>query len=480
MERFQDRQKKFQNFSNTESELKRQQFAVSLRRQKRLQHSQISRRLDSIPLEHFGPTDSSEDIEMDLPPFEVPESLLPLSDLSDTSHIYAQLTHLRFILSQSNCPIEEFVSIGVIPYVKPFAESLEESGCKFEALWILCNVASGPSTCVKELVKEGGIEIFMQNFNTNNIDFVENAIWGLGNIFGESSDYVRNIIDQGFLEKLQKAVKSNNFYKLQKVAAWTLRNICHYSKEISDSNALIVLDIADHLLQNEDPWIKNLAIEAISILTTPDATKIDLLLGSQFLLRCFSDIPNESLLYCTLKCIGNICMGSNLQTQALLNLNLLDKLVLAIHNPDALIVKEVYWILSNIAAGNTEQVETIEKHQIFPLAIRGVLHEDSRVKVEASFFISNYSKLCPRPLKKKLFKSGIMKILIEALEFKVPEFVLNLVNVFEIYIRTKSVKSFVHKGYDKVLDGLQSHTNPEVYMKCVEILENLVGVYNEI
>ena len=488
MEKFQERQRNFQKAGDPELYLKRQQFAVSLRKQKRMDSYQLSRcaKLSTNSLamneECPGPTDSSEDLEID-GEYPLPLATLPVfANNEANSYNGASLQQLRLAISMTEAPLDYYVSIGIIPLVLPFALLQEESLCKNEALWILCNIASGSNICVQELVKYGGIEIFTNNIFGASLKSMENSLWGIGNILGEAGEYLSKFLENDYFGKLLYTLRQYPNERIQLVAAWGIRNSSHSNRLISIRNTELLLEIADTLLMSPDNSVKADAIQSIVILTREDNDKIEALLGSTFLLHClemFELFEVDELLIPQFRIFGNIFTGTVMQAQKLLDMNILDKLAVYIGHQDAAVVKEVYWILSNIAAGTLGQIEILEKHPMFYSSISGILHYDSNVKIEASFFVSNYLKISTRPMRKKLFKNGIMKTAVEALEFKVPEFVINILCIFEIYIKTEGPQKFCIKGYQKMVDELQTHSNPDVYLKTVNILEKLLGMYEE-
>jgi importin subunit alpha-2 len=71
-----------------------------------------------------------------------------------------------------------------------------------------------------------------------------------------------------------------------------------------------------------------------------------------------------------LRAVGNIVTGDDLQTQIILNCNALTALYQLLNSEKDTIVKEACWTISNIAAGNMQQIQAIIDAQIFPLLIK--------------------------------------------------------------------------------------------------------------
>ena len=57
-----------------------------------------------------------------------------------------------------------------------------------------------------------------------------------------------------------------------------------------------------------------------------------------------------------LRTAGNVAPGSDVQTQAVLDVGLLDHMLMLLNHPRRVIRKEACWVLSNITAGTKEQI----------------------------------------------------------------------------------------------------------------------------
>ena len=64
---------------------------------------------------------------------------------------------------------------------------------QFEAAWCLTNLASGNNDHVQVLLEKGAVNVLVQLLSSQHIEVVEQAIWGLGNIAGDSHK-VRDIV----------------------------------------------------------------------------------------------------------------------------------------------------------------------------------------------------------------------------------------------------------------------------------------------
>jgi importin subunit alpha-6/7 len=485
MERFENRIRSFQKYDDKNIEFKRQQFAVDLRKRKRLDAVNKSRKMNLNSMEiiqdNYGPTDSFDELEIEEnnPNFsaEVPRIHIESAVITpDTLNI---LVYCRTFISTPNYPLEEFATAGNLYNLMSYAVVKDHQEIKSEALWILCNIASGSKECVEELVKYNAIDVFMQSIQDTNPDIVEHCIWGLGNIIADGRENFIKVYNQNFIPKLQNSFKSLSSEKIFKVTSWTLKNISHYESLLDARSTITLIEIVETLVKSTDLNIQTDSLWSIAFLLRTDNMKIEVFLESNIFKDFMKYLEYDHMQLPALRIIGNICSGTNLQTQKILDMQFLDKAVELIKSNNSEVIKEIYWILSNIAAGSTEQISFLESHPIFYPSLNGLIYCNDPVRVEASYFIYNYIKLCTSPMKKKLFDYGVMKIINEALEFKNPQFLINLLDVYESYIIENGAESFVKNGYHRILDDLQTHNNPEIYKRCIYILEKYLGVYEE-
>ena len=487
MEKFNNRQQNFQKIDFPQQDLRRSAFVVNLRKKKRFElQKKVREKINEITMneEYFGPTDSCDELNLDsdrengLNLCITPDSLPVIENCNDNSKIFPILEYIRNQLANSLISAEECVKCGIVPYVLPFANLCGNDLLKNEALWILCNIASGSNECVAELAKYGVIEIFLNNLSEQNPHILENSIWGIGNIIAESVDYFKLLIDHDFFNKILHILTKFQIPNIENVSTWTLGNSCNYDDLINSNDTKTILEACNLLIQRDNKAAKRGAIYAISILTRKDNSKISLLFETNLLINIFEFYSDENVDLCRI--FGNICSGNTLQAQRVLDLGLLDKMLLSICSDNFAVVKEIYWTLSNIAAGCLEQLEILEKHPIFYHSFNGLFHPSDQVKIEASYLLSNYMKLSTPLMKKKAFKCDLMNIIKESLKFNDPQFIINAINIFEIYIQLKGKDSFIKRGYHNILDQLQTHSHPEVYNKCVLVMEKLLGIYDEV
>ena len=396
------------------------------------------------------------------------------------SFIEKRMTEIRSVLTENNDIVIDFISNNFITNIISLASIEEENKIKFETLWILCNIACGPKTHIEELIKSGAIEVFIRCLDCNTPNIVEHAIWGLGNIIAEDQEKFLAVLKHDFIDKILVVIQKFPYDYILGVISWTMRNICHYHSLINNANTNKILEICGLLLEVDSIKIKEDILWSVVYLTRKENSKLESLLESKFFELAFKYLFHESqVLIPAIRLFGNICSGTHSQTQKVLDIGLLDKLMSIMNVNDPNVLKEAYWTLSNVSAGNLDQLRLLESHPIFYPSIKGIINPNHIVRNEASYFIYNYLKLSTQDMKKKIFTSGLMSLLQQALEDKQSEIVLNLISMYEYYIEIKGIKSFLKHGYDKDIDQLTKHNNPEVYIRCVDLLEKYLGLQDD-
>ena len=134
---------------------------------------------------------------------------------------------LRRLLSiEDSPPIQAVIDANLVPV---FITLLHHQIPKFqfEAAWCLTNIASGTTDHVTNLIEKDVLSHFIQLLRSPHIEVVEQAIWGIGNIAGDSPSTRDSVLHSGALEQiaavLQQAIPGTSFMRN---ASWALSNLC--------------------------------------------------------------------------------------------------------------------------------------------------------------------------------------------------------------------------------------------------------------
>ncbi|KAF3782768.1 Importin subunit alpha-2 [Nymphaea thermarum] len=160
-------------------------------------------------------------------------------------------------------------------------------------------------------------------------------------------------------------------------------------------------------------------------------------------------------------------------------------LTLLTHNHKKSIKKEACWTISNITAGNKQQIQAVIDAEIIHPLVQLLQTAEFDIKKEAAWAISNatsggthdqikylVSQGCIKPLCDLLVcpDPRIVTVCLEGLEniLKVGEAEKNMGNTGGVNLYAQLIDDA--EGLDKI-ENLQSHDNTEIYEKAVKILE---------
>jgi len=98
---------------------------------------------------------------------------------------------------------------------------------QFEAAWCLTNIASGSTDHVNNLIEKDVLKHFITLLSSPHVEVIEQVIWGIGNIAGDSPMTRDSVLSSGALEQiakvLEQAIPGTSFMRN---ASWALSNLC--------------------------------------------------------------------------------------------------------------------------------------------------------------------------------------------------------------------------------------------------------------
>jgi len=316
---------------------------------------------------------------------------------SDSERIKLGVTSVRKMLStERNPPISEVINSGLVPQIVNLLNRDDNFTIQFEAAWALTNIASGTPEQTKFVVSCGALPHFVRLLLSPNKDVCDQAVWALGNIAGDGAQCRDLVLSHGVLNPLLNIISASlsnlkENVNLLRNATWTLSNLCRGKPHPNFEEIKPILDAIPALLASNDHDIAVDALWAVSHMTDSDAA-IDSVLACQDLVQklALALTFNDSLIITpALRSLGNIVTGTNEQTQAVLNANVLPSLKNLLHNPRRNIQKEVCWMISNITAGTREQISMVISAGIIPEMLEMMNDAVFEVKREACWSICN-------------------------------------------------------------------------------------------
>ena len=100
--------------------------------------------------------------------------------------LFATIGFRRLLSFEKSPPIQDVIDANLIPKFLGYFEKDDIPKLQFEAAWCVTNIASGDHDHVNHLINKGCIDKFIRLISNKNIEVVEQAVWGLGNIAGDN------------------------------------------------------------------------------------------------------------------------------------------------------------------------------------------------------------------------------------------------------------------------------------------------------
>ena len=148
--------------------------------------------------------------------------------------------------------------------------------------------------------------------------------------------------------------------EIKRNCVWCISNLCRGKPQVDMYRIEPALPVLSKILHNEiDVECLTDACWAISYLSEGANERIQTIID-YFDLRKFIELiyhDSKTIVKPVLRIIGNIATGDDVQTQSILNLDVLKPLKFLLDNPQEVIRKEVCWTISNITAGNVYQIQ---------------------------------------------------------------------------------------------------------------------------
>ncbi|KAL8526330.1 hypothetical protein ACS0TY_015519 [Phlomoides rotata] len=296
-------------------------------------------------------------------------------------------------------------------------------------------------------------EFFFYHISCLLYDVREQAVWALGNVAGDSPK-CRDLNQDTKLPILTNTT-------------WTLSNFCRGKPQPVFEQVKPTLPALQYLVHSNDEEVLTYACWALSYLYDGINDKIQVVIDAcvckrlvEFLLH-----PSPSVLIPALRTIGNIVTGDDLQTQAVIEADLISPLISQLQTVEFDIKKEAAWAISNATSGGSN--EQIIIFIIYSFWIN-----------QSNFYLHLVTLNCIKPLCDLLIcpDARIVTVCLEGLD--------NYLRVGEAEKgNTRGVNYFAQlideADGSKKIENLQTHDNTEIYEKAMRILEAYWQVFYE-
>ncbi|CAI9761486.1 unnamed protein product [Fraxinus pennsylvanica] len=456
-------------------------------RKNRREESLLKKRREGLQAQQFQPTvNISQQVDKKLE--SLPEMIAGVWSNDGTLQLEATTQFRKLLSIERNPPIEEVIQSGVVARFVEFLARDDYPQLQFEAAWALTNIASGTSDNTKVVIDHGAVPIFVRLLSSPSDDVREQAVWALGNVAGDSPKCRDLVLSYGALMPLLAQFNDKAKLSMLRNATWTLSNFCRGKPQPQFEQVKPALLALAHLIHTNDEEVLTDACWALSYLSDGTNDKIQAVIEAGVCPRLVELLlhPSPSVLIPALRTVGNIVTGDDMQTQVIIENRALPCLLnLLTQNHKKSIKKEACWTISNITAGNKDQIQAVIEAGIISPLVQLLQNAEFEIKKEAAWAISNATSGGTHEQIKFLVLEGCIKPMCDLLVCPDPRVVTVCLEGLENILKvgeaeknqgnTKDVNIFAQmiddaEGLEKI-ENLQSHDNNEIYEKAVKILE---------
>ena len=249
-----------------------------------------------------------------------------------------------------------------------------------------------------------------------------------------------------------------------------IKSFCIHEDLFTEYEISIVFDFLKGILKENNMKFRIKGLKIISKIIENDVYVLDTFMDHEILIEIMSFPNDEELEEYYLKIISLCSCGSTRQTQKLIDYDVLTQIFLVLEKKNYKSARHIYFTLSNIVAGTTDQLYQLIDHPLFELSLKNLQLIDTNGLIEASYYIRNLMKLTGENIKLGLLQGEFPDIAKSLLSCSDPAVVLNALTVFEELIKYLGKENFKSRGFEPAIENLETNNNWEVYHKAFQLL----------
>jgi len=291
------------------------------------------------------------------------------------------------------------------------------------AVWALSNLCRGKNPPPDFTKVAPALEVLARLLFHNDFDVLADTCWALSYLADGSNSKVQTVIDSGVSRKLVELLMTKQ------------------------------------------------AVECSNSFTEPKVQKI-----------------HEKVVSAALRAVGILVTGDDIQTQTIVNCSVLPCLIAILSSKSVKenLKKEACWIISNITAGNQQQVQCVIDANAFPVIIDLLDRGDYKTRKECLWIVANAASGGSNDQISYIVSQGAIPPLCDLLtvmDAKIVQVALsgleNILRFGETGAKETGTNPYAVQieecyGLDKI-EFLQSHENLEIYQKAFDIIERYFG-----
>lgn len=361
---------------------------------------------------------------------------------------------------------------------------------QLEASWILANLASGSSKQTFSLIQKNIINIFENLLKNKFLQINEQALWGLGNISGDSSATCRLVLITDIPILLEKIYRTNCGEKIKNCVVWIFTNLLRVRNRKSFNKKIkgIVGVVIYHFCQSED--IESLEECVLGVVPYLKLKYIGMVKNQQFFSKLYFFFnyllgnlqKNVKIVNLILGFLGRISASRDNEDLKLISQNsFFDKFIDLLEFNNLKVKSLICVIISNFCVNNLEFWDYLTLNSIlFNKIIFLTNSKKHEIVHQALNILCNLSKIENRKHFEFFIKQNILSIFLKILDeeesknclliFTALENLLEFSkknNIFEDFIKILHTSKIAEK-----IEELQEHPHYYVYYNALQLLEN--------
>ncbi|GMJ01036.1 IMPORTIN ALPHA, IMPORTIN ALPHA ISOFORM 1, importin alpha isoform 1 [Hibiscus trionum] len=298
-------------------------------------------------------------------------------------------TQFRNMLIVDSPPTNEIIQSGVVPRFVEFLAWDDFLQLQFEAAWVLTNIACEST---KVVIYHGAVPMFVKLLESPSDDIREQAVWALGNVAGHSPESRDVVLGHGALIPLLAQFNEHANLSVLRTSAWTLANFCKGKPYPSFEQTKPALLALERLIRSSDEDVLSEACWALSYISDGTNDKIQAVIDAGICPRLVELLLHQSpaVVIPALLTVGNIATGDEIQTQCIIDQQVLPCLLNLLTNKyENIIKRDACWAISSITAGNVNHIQAVIDAGIIAPLVLLLQNSELEIRIEAAWAISN-------------------------------------------------------------------------------------------
>ncbi|CAF2745241.1 unnamed protein product [Rotaria sp. Silwood2] len=309
---------KYHGKDSDELRRRRNQYNVSLRKNKRDEQIQVKRNFiadDSM-------SDRSEDDREQSQFYNLDDLAIKAKSEDPTIRFEAVRSARKLLSIDRNPPIDELIKFKFLPIFVHYLTYDQYPDLQFEAAWALTNIASGNSHQTQAVADANALPYLLRLLNSPHSNVCEQAVWALGNLIGDGPTLRDHAIELGVIKPLVEFIQKDIPVSFLRNVTWVIVNLCrHKDPSLSLAAVQEILPALNYLIAYTDITILVDCTWALAYLLDCGNSMIQVIIDSGVIPQIIKLLNHNEIKIVTaaLRAIGNVVTGTDEQTQLVLN-----------------------------------------------------------------------------------------------------------------------------------------------------------------